>query len=98
MPARRDLSLEEMAVVAELATATPDLVGARGRLLAALDGPQLPAGETPGLRPTTWKELLDAVRLGVVLPREAARFVDVPQPKGAGSMFRRAVRLRWQHG
>lgn len=42
MPERRDLRPEEMAVIAELAMATPDLVAAKDRILAALVVAQAP--------------------------------------------------------
>lgn len=104
MAARRDLSLEELGVVAELATMAPDLLAARDRLLAALSGATVvqPGGGRlkwePSLQPKTWKELIEAVRLGVIPPREARRFVAVPQPEGAAARLRQAARLRWQRG
>lgn len=42
MPERRDLRPEEMAVIAELAMAAPDLVAAKDRILAALVVAQAP--------------------------------------------------------
>ena len=55
MAGRRDLTAAEMAVVAELALANPDLVAARDRLLAAARGEALAApfpGAARGNRPS----------------------------------------------
>jgi len=98
MAERRDLRPEEMAVILELAMATPDLVAAKDRMLAALAAPvgsglALAAGT---MRPTTMKELLEAVKLGVLRPEQARRFVAVPQPEPG--LMARMARLRWQKG
>lgn len=102
MAERRDLRPEEMAVIFELATATPDLVAARDRLVAAARGGSAPATGggrlqwQPSLEPKSWKELMEAVRLGVLDPKAARRFVNVPQPEP--SVLRRIAGLRAQRG
>ncbi len=102
MGERRIMRPEEMEVIAELAAAAPDLVAARDRLMTAAKGGGLPpAGGgrikwEPSLEPKNWKELMEAVRLGVIRPREAVRFVAIPQPEP--SALRRIARLRWQQG
>ncbi|MHB8395010.1 MAG: hypothetical protein ACYDC5_11020 [Candidatus Dormibacteria bacterium] len=97
MAARRDLSLAEMEVIAELASATPDLVAARERLLAALTEPSGPArGGGRDIKPSGWKELMEGVRLGVLSPEQARRFLHIPQAEPG--VLARLARLRWQRG
>ena len=94
--ARRDLRPVEMQVIAELATSCPDLVAAKDRLLAALSGPTAaPAGKV-GLQPGTWRELIEGVKLGVLNPGQARRFLNIPQAEPG--VLARLARLRWQRG
>ena len=101
MAARRDLSIAEMEVIAELATATPDLVAVRTQLLAVLVAQAPAAGGgrlawAPALEPKTFKELMEAVRLGVLNPGQARRFLNIPQIESG--VLARLARLRWQRG
>ncbi|HUY09188.1 MAG TPA: hypothetical protein VMW80_07020 [Candidatus Dormibacteraeota bacterium] len=102
MPERRDIRPEEMAVIAELAMATPDLVAAKDRILGALAVAHAPAAGSgrlawaPALEPKTFKELMEAVRLGVLNPGQARRFLNIPQAEPG--MLVRLARLRWQRG
>lgn len=102
MPERRDLRPEEMAVIAELAMATPDLVAAKDRILAALVVAQAPAAGggqlawAPVLEPKTFKELMEAVRLGMLNPGQARRFLNIPRAEPG--VLARLARLRWQRG
>ncbi len=102
MPERRDIRPEEMAVIAELAMTTPDLVAAKDRILAALVVTQAPAtggsqlAWAPALEPKTFKELMEAVRLGVLNPWQARRFLNIPQPESG--VLVRLARVRWQRG
>ena len=100
MSERRDIKPEEMAVIGELALAAPDLVAVRDKLLAALKpAPAVSGGRLAWsgatLRPTSWKELTEAVKLGILHPKEAARYVDVP---GAERGFWRSWWLQGQRG
>ncbi len=106
----REIKPEEWATIGELAKAAPDLALVKDRLVAALVVP--PARTAPGatghlawqqpqggLRPSTWKELTEAVRLGILPGYVARRYVDIPP--GNGSIWRiawRAFRLRAQRG
>lgn len=96
MSTRRDLSIAEMEVLAELATAVPDLVAVKDQLLAALAGAAAPGAQGGGLQPGGWKELMEAVRLGVLNPGQARKFVAIPQ--GEPRMLVRLARLRTQRG
>ena len=101
MRERRDIRPEEMAVIAELAMATPDLVAAKDRILAALVVAQAPTAGgqlawAPALEPKTFKELMEAVRLGVLNPGQARRFLNIPQAEPG--VLARLARLRWQRG
>lgn len=80
MADRRDLSLADMGVVFELASATSDLTIVRERLVAALTEPYGPAGGGGrAIKPSGWKELMEGVRLGVLSPEQARRFLNIPQ-------------------
>lgn len=99
--ARRDLRPVEMEVIAELATATPDLLAVRTQLLAVLAAPAGSHGGgtlpwIPAVEPKTMKELLEAVRLGVLSPVQARTFVNLPE--ASHGVFRRLARLRSQRG
>ena len=101
MAARRDLSIAEMEVMAELATAAPELVTAKDQLLGALAAPVGAQGGgrlawTPALESKSWGQLIEAVRLGIIQPKEAKRFVNIPQ--GEPGVVARLARLRWQRG
>ena len=102
MAERRDIRPEEMAVIAELAMAAPDLVAAKDRILAALAVPQAPTAGggrlawAPALEPKTFKELMEAVRLGLLNPGQARRFLNIPQAESG--VLARLARLRWQRG
>ncbi|MHB1524160.1 MAG: hypothetical protein ACYCS9_04510 [Candidatus Dormibacteria bacterium] len=101
MAARRDLSIAEIEVIAELATAAPDLVAVKDQLLGALAAPggSHSGGRlawTPALEPKTWGQLMEAVRLGIIQPKEAKRFLNIPQ--GEPGVLARLARLRWQRG
>ena len=102
MAGRRDLTTAEMAIVAELALATPDLVAARARLLAAARGEAVMAAVPgrrqgqPTIEPKSLRELMEAVRLGVLTPQQARRFIAVPQ--AAPGTLARLARVRWQRG
>ncbi|MHB8555838.1 MAG: hypothetical protein ACYDCB_09330 [Candidatus Dormibacteria bacterium] len=87
-----------MEVIAELATSVPDLVAARDRLLASLAGPMADGrlAWTPALEPKTWRDLVEAVRLGVLTPEQARRFVNLPQAHPG--LLHRLAHLRWQRG
>ncbi|MGH7612227.1 MAG: hypothetical protein ACREN4_09435 [Candidatus Dormibacteria bacterium] len=79
----REIKPTEWEAIKELSVATPDLALVKDRLLAALGGPQPPAGtparpEAPGLRPGTVKEVLEAVKLGVLTRAEARRYFAMP--------------------
>ncbi len=80
----REIKPSEWAAIQELTSATPDLALVKDRLLAALDGPQSLGGDAtrPGapMRPGTMRELLEAVKLGVLTRAEARRCLDIPQP------------------
>ncbi|MGH7639467.1 MAG: hypothetical protein ACREN7_00050 [Candidatus Dormibacteria bacterium] len=82
----REIRPEEWAAIGELAAAAPDLAAVKDRLVAALGAPGTPAGAqprpgAPGLQPTSWKDLLVAVRLGVLTPAQARRFAAVPEAR-----------------
>lgn len=79
----REIKPTEWAAIQELTSATPDLALAKDRLLAALSGPQPPRGTPPrpggpALRPGTVKEVLEAVKLGVLTKAEARRYFEMP--------------------
>jgi len=100
MAERRDLRPEEMATILELAMACPDLTAAKERLLAALTVARTGEGAVsvarPTIEPKSLKELMEAVKLGIIPAHQARRFVNVPQPEP--SALRRVVRLGWQRG
>ena len=101
MAARRDLSIAEMEVIAELATAAPDLVGAKDQLLGALAAPvgSYRGGRlawNPALEPKTMKELLEAIRLGVLSPGQVRRYVNLPE--ASQGVFGWLAGWRRQHG
>ena len=98
---RRDLSIAEMDVLADLATAVPDLVAVKDQLLGALAAAAGPHGGgrlawAPALQPKTWRDLVEAVRLGVLSPEQARRFVAIPQAEPG--VLTLLTRLRWQRG
>ncbi|MGH7691193.1 MAG: hypothetical protein ACREOA_00590 [Candidatus Dormibacteria bacterium] len=101
---RRQIKPEEWAAIGELAAAAPDLSQVKDRLLAALvaHSPRTAPGATHhlawqqaqgGLRPSTWKELTEAVRMGILPALVARRYVDIPP--GKGSLWRTAWRAFW---
>ncbi len=79
----REIKPTEWAAIQELTSATPDLALVKDRLLAALSGPLGGGGGSarpgaPALRPGTVRELLEAVKLGVLTRAEARRCLEIP--------------------
>jgi hypothetical protein len=74
---KRQIQPHEWETIGKLAAEVGDLTKVEDRLLAAARGK--PAGSVATLRPTTWSELMAGVRHGVLGPREAKRFVDIPE-------------------
>ena len=91
---RRNIAPLEWETIGKLAAEAPDLTQVEARLLLALKPGDGPSGG-PLLRPATWRELMEAVKLGVLGPGEARRFVGVPgAERGSG----RSWWLPWQRG
>lgn len=93
--------MAEMEVIAEVATAAPDLVAAKDQLPGTLAAPvrSRSGGRlawTPALEPKTWGQLMEAMRLGILQPKEAKRFLNIPQ--GEPGVLARLARVRWQRG
>lgn len=90
---RRIIAPREWETIGKLAAATPDLTKVEPQLLAALKTGAGAAG-APLLRPANWRELMEAVRLGVISPKESRRFLALPR-SGPG-LLARLARLWWQ--
>ena len=93
--------MAEMEVIAEVATAAPDLVAAKDQLPGTLAAPVRSRGGgklawTPALEPKTWGQLMEAMRQGILQPKEAKRFLNIPQ--GEPGVLARLARVRWQRG
>ena len=93
--------MAEMEVIADVATAAPDLVAAKDQLLGALAAPVRSRGGgrlalTPALEPKTSGQLMEAVRLGILQPTEAKRFLNIPQSEPG--VLARLARVRWHRG
>lgn len=75
---KRQIEPHEWETIGKLAAEVGDLTKVEDRLLASLRSSG-PAGSVATLRPTTWRELMDGVRHGVLTPLAARRFVDIPE-------------------
>lgn len=101
MSPRRDLRAEEAGVIAALALVAPDLAAVRDRLMAVLSVAGIPGADPAGpgagaLEPRTWRDLPEAVRLGIPQTRDARRYVNLPEPRPG--TLRQVVWLKTQRG
>jgi hypothetical protein len=89
----RRIEPHEWETIGRVAAEVDDLTKVEGRLLAAARGLEQPKGSGT-LRPQSWRELMQAVSLGVLRPWEAKRFVEVPEPPRSfwGAFWRRLQR------